>query len=205
MAELVKSFVTLDKDGGSGNGTVTASANSNNTGRSARQVQVTFSAANCDPVVRTIIQKGKGEASSIQATAAAQKQGQTITLTGKSNSKNLTFQVPQATDNIGLTLPSTYQANGLTTNNGADISGDPGATAEYDFSIQFVVPANTDISPKTSQVVVTDDGGNSHICMITLAAGDPYLEVGQPSGELNWDGSNTVVISVETNTTYSIS
>lgn len=204
MAELVKGFVTLDKDGGNGNDTVTASANSYNTGRVARQVNVTFSAVGVADVVRTLVQKGKGEASSIQATAAAQKQGQTLTLTGTSNSSKLTFSVPAQTDNIGLTLPSTYTANSVVTNNGAAIAGDPGETAEYPFSIQFVIPANTGVTAKTAQVVVTDDGGNSYICTITLAAGDAYLIVGQPSGELNWDGSNTVTISVESNTSWSI-
>ena len=202
MSELIKSFVTLDKDGGSGNGTVTARANSNNTGRVARQVVLTFSAVNVTPSERTIIQRGKGEATSIQATAAAQKTGQTLTLTGTSNSKKLTFS--KGTDNIGLTIPSTYLANTVETNNGAAIAGDPGATAEYPFSIQFAVPANADIDPKTCQIVVTDEGGNAYTCVITLAAGDAYLTVGQPSGELNWDGSNTVTIAVQSNTNWYI-
>lgn len=202
MAELVKSFVTLDKDSGSGNGTVTASANSNNTGRLARQVTFNFSAVNVTPSERTIIQRGKGEATTIQATAAAQKTGQTLTLLGTSNSKKLIFS--KGTDNIGLTIPDTYLANTVQTNNGADIAGDPGATAEYPFSIQFAVPANTGVNPKTCQIVVTDEGGNSYTCVITLAAGDAYLIVGQPSGELNWDGSNTVTIAVESNTSWTI-
>ena len=202
MSELIKSFVTLDKDGGSGNGTVTASANSNNTGRVARQVVFTFSAVNVTPSERTIIQRGKGEATSIQATAAAQKEGQTLTLTGTSNSSQLTFS--KGTDNIGLTIPATYLANTIQTNNGAAIAGDPGATAEYPFSIQFAVPANTDVDPKTCQIVVTDEGGNTYTCVITLAAGDAYLTVGQPSGELNWDDSNTVTIAVQSNTSWTI-
>ena len=202
MSELIKSFVTLDKDGGSGNGTVTASANSNNTGRVARQVVFTFSAVNVTPSERTVIQRGKGEATSIQATAAAQKEGQTLTLTGTSNSTQLTFS--KGTDNIGLTIPATYLANTVQTNNGAVIAGDPGATAEYPFSIQFAVPANTDVDPKTCQIVVTDEGGNAYTCVITLAAGDAYLTVGQPSGELNWDGSNTVTIAVQSNTSWTI-
>lgn len=202
MAELIKSFVTLDKDGGSGNGTVTASANSNNTGRVARQVVLTFSAVGVTPSDRTVIQRGKGEATSIQASAAAQKTGQTLTLTGTSNSKQLTFS--KGTDNIGLTIPSTYLANTVATNNGAVIAGDPGATAEYPFSIQFTVPANTDVDPKTCQIVVTDEGGNAYTCVITLAAGDAYLTVGQPSGELNWDGSNTVTVAVQSNTSWTI-
>ena len=50
----------------------------------------------------------------------------------------------------------------------------------------------------------TDDGGNAYTCVITLAAGEAYLTVGQPSGELNWDGSNTVTIAVESNTSWTI-
>ena len=202
MAELVKSFVTLDKDGGSGNGTVTASANSNNTGRNARSVNVTFSAVNCESQQRTLIQSGKPETTAIQSAAAAQKTGQTLTLTGTSNSKKLTFS--KGTDNIGLTLPASYTANGVSTTNGADITGDPGATAEYNYSIQLTVPANSDVDPKTCQIVVTDDAGNDHICLITLAAGDAYLTVGQPSGNLPWDGSSTVTVAVTSNTSWTI-
>lgn len=202
MGQLTKDFVTLDKNSGSNNATVTASANSNNTGRVARQVKFTFSAANVTPLERTVIQRGKGEATSIQGSAAAQKTGQTLTLTGTSNSKKLTFS--KGIDNIDLTIPATYLANTVETANGANITGDPGATAEYPFSIQFTVPANTGIEPKTCQIIVTDEGGTDHTCTITLAAGDAYLTVGQPSGELNWDGSNTVTISVESNTTWTI-
>lgn len=202
MAELVKSFVTLDKDGGSGNGTVTASANSNNTGRVARQIDFTFSAVGVTPSVRTLVQRGKGEATAIQASAAAQKEGQTLTLTGTSNSRQLTFS--KGTDDIGLTIPATYSANTVETTNGAVIAGDPGAAAEYPFAVQFAVPANTDVTPKSCQIVVTDEGGNAYTCVITLAAGDAYLTVGQPSGELNWDGSNTVTVAVQSNTSWTI-
>lgn len=202
MSELIKSFITLDKDGGSGDGIVTASANSRNTGRNARQVNFTFSAVGVTPSVATIVQRGKGEATDIQASAAAQKEGQTLTLTGTSNSRQLTFS--KGTDDIGLTIPATYLANTIQTNNGALIAGDPGAVEEYPFSIQFAVPANTDITPKSCQIVVTDEGGNAHTCVITLAAGDAYLTVGQPSGELAWDGSNTITVPVDSNTTWII-
>ena len=202
MAELVKDFVTLDKNGGQGDGIVTASANSNNTGRIARQVNVTFSAVGVSNVVRTLVQRGKGESTDIQSAATAQKTGQTLTLTGTSNSQKLTFS--KGTDNIGLTVPETYLANTVTTNNGAAIAGDPGETAEYPFSIQFTVPANTGTEPKTCQIIVTDNGGTAHTCLITLAAGDAYLTVGQPSGELPWDGSTTVTIAVTSNTSWSV-
>ena len=202
MAELVKSFVTLDKDSGSGNGTVTASANSQNTGRSVRQLQVTFKAPNCADLPVTIRQLAKGEATSIQGTGSVVKTGGTLTLTGVSNSKKLTFT--KGTDNIGLTLPSTYTAGGVETQNGADISGDPGNTAEYNFSLQMSVPANAGIEAKTCQIIVTDDGGNAYTCTITLAAGDATLSVSPTTIELPWDGSTTASVTVTTNTSYTI-
>ena len=202
MAELVKSFATLDKSSGSGNSTVTVSANSNNTGRSVRSVSVTFSAANCADVPVTIRQTGKPETTSIQNNASVVKTGGTLTLTGVSNSKKLTFS--KGTDNIGITLPATYTAGGVATDNGAAISGDPGSSAEYNFSIQMSVPANADISPKTCQIIVTDDGGNAYTCTITLAAGDAYLTVTPTTIELPWDGSQTKTITVESNTNWTV-
>lgn len=191
---------------GNGNGTVNVSALSDNTGRNSRSTTVTFSAANCSDVTRTVAQAGKPEFSAIQSTAAVNKSGGTLTLTGSSNSKNLTFT--KSNDNIGLTIPDTYTAAGVATNNGADITGDPGASQEYAFSIQFSVSENTDISAKTCQIIVTDDAGNDHTCTITLAAGDAYITIGTVSGDLPWDAftdGDTVTITVESNTNWSIS
>lgn len=202
MAELVKSFVTLDKDSGSGNSTVTVRANSNNTGRNVRSIGLVFSAPNCADVPVTVRQPGKPETTSIQGSASVVKTGGTLTLTGVSNSKKLTFT--KGTDNIGLTLPATYTAGGVDTNNGADISGDPGASAEYNFSLQMSVPANADVEDKTCQIIVTDDGGNAYTCTITLAAGDAYLTVTPTTVEIPWDGSETKTFTVETNTSYTI-
>jgi len=202
MANLVKSFATLDKSSGSGNSTVTVSANSNNTGRSIRSIAVTFSAANCTDVPVTIKQKGKPETTSIQNTASVVKTGGTLTLSGVSNSKKLTFS--KGTDDIGLTLPATYSAGGETTNNGAAITGDPGASAEYNFSLQMEVPANTEIQNKTCQIIVTDDGGNAFTCTVTLAAGDAYLTVTPTTIELPWDASETKTITVNSNTSWTV-
>lgn len=191
---------------GNGNDTVNVSALSDNTGRNARSTTITFSAANCSDVTRTVSQSGKPEFSSIQSTAAVSQSGGTLTLTGSSNSKNLTFT--KANDNIGLTIPDYYTANGVSTANGADITGDPGASAEYAFSIQFSIGENTSVSAKTCQIIVTDDGGNDHTCTITLAAGDAYITIGTVSGDLPWDAytdGDTVTITVESNTNWTIS
>ena len=103
-----------------------------------------------------------------------------------------------------MTLPASYTAAGISTNNGAAITGDPGATQEYNFSIAFTVPANEDIDSKTRQIIVTDNAGNAYTCTLTLAAGDAYLTVSQPSGDIPWDASSSVSITVESNTNWTV-
>lgn len=190
------------KTSGSGNDTVNVSALSSNTGRNSRSTTVTFKAANCDDVLRTVLQQGKPETSAIQATASSEKTGGTVTITGTSNSSKLTFSL--GTGTLPLTLPTSYTAAGISTNNGAAITGDPGATQEYNFSIAFTVPSNEDIDSKTRQIIVTDNAGNAYTCTLTLAAGDAYLTVSQPSGDIQWDASSSVSITVESNTNWTI-
>lgn len=197
------SWLTPSKLSGSGNDTVNVSANASNTGRNARSTVVTFKAVGVSDVARTVNQAGKPEFGSFNSSsAAAAKEGQTLTLSGTSNSSKLTFS--KGTDNIGLTLPASYTANGLTINNGAAITGDPGASQEYAWSIQLTIPANTSINPLTCQIVVTDDAGNTSTCTITLAAGDATLSVSPESVDLPWDGSTSASFSVTSNTNWTV-
>lgn len=200
------SWLTKDKSSGSGNDTVAFGAASNNTGRSQRQTTVLFSAVGVDDVTVTATQLGKTEFASFDnTTPSVVKAGGTLTLTGTSNSSKLTFT--KANDNIGITVPSSYSAGGVTTNNGVAITGDPGAAQEYAWSIVFTIPANTGVAPKTVQVVVTDDAGDTHTCTITLAAGDATLSVSPTSIQLDWDAysqSGSASVTVTSNTSWTI-
>ena len=197
------SWLTPSKLSGSGNDTVNVSANASNTGRSARSTTVTFKAVGVSDVARTVNQAGKPEFGTFSSsTAAAAKEGQTLTLSGTSNSSALTFS--KGTDNIGLTLPANYTAAGVSTANGAAITGDPGNTAEYNWSIPLTIPANTSVEPLTCQIVVTDDAGHTNTCTITLAAGDATLSVSPASVDLPWDGSTSASFSVTSNTNWTV-
>lgn len=197
------SWLTPSKLSGSGNDTVNVSANANNTGRNSRSTTITFSAANCEDVTRTVVQAGKAETTTIQSTAAATKAGGTVTITGTSNSSKLTFTL--GTGDLSITLPSTYTAAGNSTSNGAAITGDPGATQEYTFSIAFTVPENTTIDSKSKQVIVTDNGGHAATCTLTQAAGDAYLTVTPASVEIPWDGATSASFTVSSNTNWTVS
>lgn len=197
------SWLSPSKTSGSGNDTVNVSALSSNTGRNSRSTNVTFTAANCEDVVRTVVQAGKPETTTISSTASVVKAGGTVTISGTSNSSKLTFSF--GTGDLDITLPSTYTAAGNTTNNGAAISGDPGATQEYSFSIVFTVGENTSITSKSKQIIVTDNGGHTATCTLTQAAGDAYLTVTPASVEIPWDASESKSFTVSSNTNWTIS
>lgn len=198
------SWVTPNKQSGSGNDTVAWTGQAH-TGRSARQTTATFSASGVESKTLTIIQAGKTEFVSIDATAAVNKSGGTVTITGTSNSSKLTFSLT-GTNGIGLVLPTTYTANSVTTNNGVAITGDPGAAQQYTFSITFTnIAENTTISSLTSQLTVTANGSQTATCDITQAAGDAYLTIDPTTINLTAAGTPAVSVTVSSNTSWTVS
>lgn len=200
------SWVTPNKTSGNGNDTVSWSASAH-TGREARQTKATFAASGVSPSPElTIIQSGKTEFVSFDsATASVSKTGGTLTITGKSNSSKLTFALT-GTNGIGLVLPAQYKANSVNTNNDASIVGDPGATAEFVFSITFSnIPENTTIESLLSQLTVTDAAGNTATCNITQAAGDAYLTISPTTITIPAAGTPAQSVTVSSNTAWTIS
>lgn len=202
------SWLIPSKTSGSGNDTVNVTAGSNNTGRSPRQTTMTFKAANCEDVARTVIQAGKPEFVNIASAAAVSKDGQaTLTIEGTTNSSKLTFTLASG-GSLPLTLPATYLANSLNTNNGAAITGDPGSTQEFPFSIQFTdIAKNPVITERSVQLIVTDNAGHTATCLITQAAGDPVLEVSPATVQIDWNAfseSTSASFTVTSNTNWTI-
>lgn len=195
-------WLKVDPSQGSGNATVNVSSTAEHTGRKARTTTLTWRAANVADVVRTVSQAGKPEYVDIADAASADKAGKVVTISGVSNSAKLTFSL--GTGNLtDIVLPSTYTANSVSTNNGAAINGDPGASSEYNFSISITVPANNEIDAKTRQIIVEDEAGNRDVCTLTSAAGDAYVTVKEGTIELDYLGT-AVPWSVESNTTWTI-
>lgn len=183
-------WLVPSKTQGSGNDTVNVTAGADNTGRNPRSTNMTFKAAGVADVVRQVTQAGKPEFVTIESAKSVGKDGVTmLTVTGVSNSSKLTFALASG-GSLPLTLPSKYTANSLQTDNGAAISGDPGATAEFPFSIAFAnVAENPTINARTVQLVVTDNAGNTATCTITQAAGDATLSVTPASVQLDWNAA----------------
>ena len=193
-------WLVPSKTSGSGNDTVNVTAGADNTGRNSRQTTMTFKAANCPDVERTVVQAGKPEFVTIESAKSVDKAGvATLTISGVTNSSKLTFALASG-GSLPLTLPSSYNANSVSTDNGAAISGDPGATQEFPFSIAFTsIGANPTIAARSVQLIVTDNAGNTATCTITQAAGDATLSVSPASVQLDWNAA-----TAETSTSFTV-
>ncbi len=192
-------WVTAQPSSGTGNGTVQVSATAH-TGRVQRTGELTYKADGADDVVQSVTQKGKEEFVTVENVSAS-KAGGSVTVKGNSNSSKLTFAL--GTGNITITLPNTYTAAGKSATNGTAISGDPGASAEFEFSLAITVPANTTVEAKSRQVTVTTAGGQAATSTISQAAGDAALEVLPASITLEADGT-AVEVTVTSNTSWTV-
>ena len=195
-------WAVVNPSSGSGDKTINVSSSAEHTGRNARSTVLTITAANVDPKTVNVTQQGKPEFTNNNSdTATAGKTGQNVTISGVSNSKRLTFSL--GTGDLAISLPAKYTAGGVETNNGSEITGDPGATAQYNWSIVIVVSENTTINSMSKQIIVTDEGGNTDTCVLTQSAGDAYLTVSKTAIELTYQGT-AVSFNVESNTSWTI-
>ena len=194
-------WAVVNPSQGSGNATVSVSSSAPHTGRSVRTTTLTITAANVAEKTVAVTQQGKPAYVDAQESATAAKGGQNVTISGKANSAKLTFSL--GTGTLNVTLPSQYTAGGVKTNNGSAISGDPGASSEYDFSIVISVPANTGTATLTRQIIVTDENGKTDTCLLTQTAGDATLVVSKTSIELAYTGE-AVSFDITSNTSWVI-
>lgn len=196
------SWLNTSKTSGSGNDTVAVSTLTPFTGRVARSGILTFRASGVTDKPVTVNQAGKPEFVNIQSAAAVAQAGGNVTITGTSNSSKLTFSL--GTGTLTITLPSSYSANSASTNNGAAISGDPGAAAEYNFSLTLSgITANAGTEEKTRQITVTANGAQTSTCLVTQTAGAATLSVSPTTIELAYDGE-AQNITVTANTDWEI-
>lgn len=116
------------------------------------------------------------------------KGGETIHVTGKSNSKLLTFTWKT---NFGITNVTSFKVNSSTTaTSGTAIAGDPGATGEYTYDVTVVVPKNETITTRSATLEIKGEGSTVvRTIIITQALGDSYLY-------LNSQGTTTATVTI---------
>ena len=198
-------WLTVNPTSGNGNATV-QNTGTVHTGREQRETTVTGVAVGVSPnKTYKVIQKGKTEFASFNdgAETTVSKTGGTLTITGKTNSSKLNFELVDlktravVEGGLELTLPSKYTAGGQETTNNVAITGDPGAQQEFEFSITFTgIAPNTTVDELTTALKVTTAGGQTAQIQIKQSAGDPEFAFGQDTITLEASGaavSQTIV------------
>lgn len=206
-------WLTVNPASGNGNATV-QNTGTVHTGREQRETTVTGVAVGVSPnKTYKVIQKGKPEFVSFTngAETTVSKSGGTLTISGKTNSSKLNFELVDlktravVEGGLELTLPSKYTAGGQETTNNVAITGDPGAQQEFEFSITFTgIAANTTIDELTAAMKVTTAGGQSAQIQIKQSAGDPVFSFGQETITLEASGA-AVSQTIVSNTSWELS
>ena len=206
-------WLTVNPASGNGNATV-QNTGTVHTGREQRETTVTGVAVGVSPnKTYKVIQKGKPEFVSFTngAETTVGKAGGTLTITGKTNSSKLNFELVNletravVSGGLKLTLPSKYTAGGVETTNNVAITGDPGAQQEFEFSITFTgIAENTTIDELTAAMKVTTAGGQSAQIQIKQSAGDPVFSFGQKTITLEASGA-AVSQTIVSNTSWELS
>lgn len=206
-------WLTVNPASGNGNATV-QNTGTVHTGREQRETTVTGVAVGVSPnKTYKVIQKGKPEFVSFTngAETTVGKAGGALTITGKTNSSKLNFELVNletravVAGGLKLTLPSKYTAGGVETTNNVAITGDPGAQQEFEFSITFTgIAVNTTIDELTAAMKVTTAGGQSAQIQIKQSAGDPVFSFGQETITLEASGA-AVSQTIVSNTSWELS
>lgn len=206
-------WLTVNPTSGNGNATV-QNTGTVHTGREQRETTVTGVAVGVSPnKTYRVIQKGKTEFASFNdgAETTVSKTGGTLTITGKTNSSKLNFELVDlktravVEGGLELTLPSKYTAGGQETTNNVAITGDPGATQEFEFSITFTgIAPNTSVDELTAALKVTTAGGQSAQIQIKQSTGDPEFSFVQDTITLEASGA-AVSQTIVSNTSWELS
>lgn len=172
----IPSYLSWVPKTGTGNAQITIDSVNPYTGRTDRTTSVSGKiVGKTNAVTVTVVEKAAAEFITPDGlTINVDKGGKTIHVTGKSNSKILTFTWKT---NFGIANVTSFKVNGSTTaTSGTAITGDPGAAGEYTYDVTIVVPKNNTIQVRSATLEIKGEGSTVvKTITITQALGDSYL------------------------------
>lgn len=186
----IPSYLSWVPKTGTGNKLITINSTTPYKGRSNRTTEISGKiVGKSNSVTVTVVETAAAEYITPDGSVInVAKGGGTIHVTGRSNSKILTFKW---NTNFGLPTVTSYKVNGsVTATSGTAISGDPGAKAEYTYDVTIVVPKNETITARSATLDIKGEGASLiKPVTITQALGDSYLY-------LNSQGTTTATITI---------
>ena len=186
----IPSYLSWVPKTGTGNQQITINSTTPYKGRSNRTTKISGKiVGKSNSVTVTVVEIAAAEyitPDSLSINVA--KDGETIHVTGKSNSKILTFKWKT---NFGISSVTSYKVNSsISATSGTAITGDPGATGEYTYDVTIIVPKNETITTRSATLEIKGEGSTVvKTITITQAFGDSYLY-------LNSQGTTTYTVTI---------
>lgn len=204
-------WLEITPNTGSGNGVVIASA-TKNTGREPRIASIAITADFVKTQERQVIQAGAATFAKFNKKSIfANRNGESLSVRGKANASALRFELGENTYNFEMA--NTYNAAGITVDNGGVPTIPLGATSEYEFEIIIKVPKNETGAqlevPLSVYSLEQEIGGvptfvRQDSCVICSTEQGNYVIVSEEPIKLDADGTS-VSFEVKSNTTWYIS
>lgn len=186
----IPSYLSWVPKTGTGNNQITINSTTPYKGRTNRITEISGKiVGKSNSVTVTVVETAAAEYINPDGLSiSVAKGGQTIHVTGKSNSKILTFKWKT---NFDLPDVTSYKVNSsVTAISGTAILADPGATAEYTYNVTIVVPKNETITARSATLEIKGESASVvKTITITQALGDSYLY-------LNSQGTTTATITI---------
>ena len=186
----IPSYLSWVPKTGTGNAQIKINSANPYTGRTDRSTAISGKIVGKTNTVRVIVtEKAADEFITPDGlTINVTKSGGITHVTGKSNSKLLTFTWKT---NFGIPKVTSFKVNGSTTaTSGTAITGDPGATGKYTYDVTVVVPKNETITARSATLEIKGEGSTIvKTITITQALGDSYMY-------LNSQGTTTATVTI---------
>ena len=186
----IPSYLSWVPKTGTGNKQITINSTTPYKGRSNRTTEISGKVVGkSNSVTVTVVETAAAEYITPDSlTTSVAKGGETIHVTGKSNSRILTFKWKT---NFGISSVTSYKVNRIVSaTSGTAIIGDPGATGEYTYDVTIVVPKNETVTVRDATLEIKGEG-STVVKTITIvqALGDSYLY-------LNSQGTTTYTVTI---------
>lgn len=186
----IPSYLSWVPKTGTGNAQIKINSTNPYTGRTDRRTTISGNIVGKTSTVKVIVTEKAADEfiTPTGTTINIAKSGGTIHVTGKSNSKLLTFTWRT---NFGITNVTSFKVNSSTTaTSGTAIDGDPGATGEYTYDATVVAPKNETIIARSAALEIKGEGSTViKVININQALGDSYLY-------LNSQGTTTATVTI---------
>lgn len=186
----IPSYLSWVPKTGTGNAQIKINSVNPYTGRTDRSTEVSGKiVGKTNAVTVTVLEKAADEFITPSGSTLNVAGGSsTINVTGKSNSKLLTFTWKT---NFGIASIIAFKVNGSTNaKSGTAIAGDPGATGAYAYDVTLVIPKNETIKARSATLEIKGEG-STVVKTVTIiqALGDSYLY-------LNSKGTDIAIVTI---------